>query len=112
MDENKNKPGKSLKKVFKVVVRKLPIGNYDEKSFQENISKFSNQLGASLRFEHMLKGKLSRKRGPVTGTGFFTLVDEGSLKTVLSGRIPFLEGELGGQPEFLLAPYQKTFKKV
>lgn len=50
-----------LKKTFKIVVRKLPLDNYDTDTFQQDIVKLNEKLhlpSDTLHFEHFLQGKL------------------------------------------------------
>lgn len=101
------------KKYYKLVVRKLPLTNYDQTNFQSDLTKFSEKLQLTpqnFRFEHFIRGKLSRQRGPVSGVGFFS-TDEDTAKVVLtnSQQIPFYEGDMN-QSDIFLALYQTTFK--
>jgi hypothetical protein len=58
---SKNKIKEIPKKSYKIVVRKLPITNYDSLNFQEDTSRFIQYFGTqniSFRFEHFIQGKL------------------------------------------------------
>ena len=54
----KREPGK---KYYKVVIRKLPLSNYTEQSFQEDVNKLIQKLNlpdSSIKYEHFIQGKL------------------------------------------------------
>ena len=105
--------GPPKKKFYKLVVRKLPLSNYDHSTFQNDLEKFCAKLQLapeSFRFEHFIQGKLSRQRGPVPGVGFFS-TDEDAAKIVLtnSQQVPFYEGDMN-QSDVFLALNQSMFK--
>eukprot|EP01041_Mallomonas_annulata_P005261 gene5261-10528_t len=96
-------------KSFKVAVRKLPSTSFNKENFTENVHRVCNSLNISISnvdILHFMEGKLSRKRGPIPGTGFISIRDEESAVLFLSNcpnPILFLE-------DVQLAPFQKVPK--
>ena len=49
------------RKIFKIVVRKLPLDNYDTDTFKQDVEKLNEKLQLppdTLHLEHFLQGKL------------------------------------------------------
>lgn len=66
-------------KYYKLVFRKLPERGYSEADFQADLSSMYQALGipsSAVYYMHFISGKASKRRGPISSTGFITVGDE------------------------------------
>jgi hypothetical protein len=102
MVQSTNKSSKSVrdpvKKMFRVVVRKLPVRDFGIDDLNLCLDKVCNEINLNrdtFVVEHFSGGKISRKRGPVFGAGFITVGDEAQYTTFLQNcpsKCPFIAG--------------------
>jgi hypothetical protein len=106
------------KKMTKLVIRKLPSVGFTSQDFEEHIYRtceheLINIDKSKIEIQHFIIGKISRKKGPVSGTGFVCF-DEDIVSKFINNCpniVPFLLGdELNSQPVIQLAPYQKQYR--
>jgi hypothetical protein len=87
-----------IKKMFRIVVRKLPVRDFGIDDLNSCLDKVCNEIKLnrdSFVVEHFSGGKISRKRGPVFGAGFITIGDESQYTTFLQNcpsKCPFIAG--------------------
>jgi hypothetical protein len=122
------------KKYFKLSFRHLPESGYVESDFIQDITQLCQRLDlppSSLIFTHFIEGKSSKRRGPISSTGFVTTSDESVATKVLkyfttSTNIFVAPNKISPsvnvenplpvaqvyykQPDVCMAPYPKAFK--
>ena len=122
------------RKYFKIIIRKLPEQGYTEGDFKENLNSLCKELHIepkSIFFNHFIAGKSSKRRGPISSTGYITVGDESVAQKILSffnasnptfvspSKInPIVDVDNPSpalqlyykQPEVSIAPYSKGFK--
>eukprot|EP01038_Epipyxis_sp_PR26KG_P004480 gene4480-6331_t len=112
----KSSTNKETKKSFKITIRKLPVRGYSTEEFTASLDKVCESLllsRNSFTIEHFIGGKISRKRGPVFGSGFISVSSEEDFIQFLKNcpfKCPFIEDEINAQPEITPAPNQRVFR--
>ena len=94
-------PREAPKKMFRLVVRKLPFKDFGEEEFVKCLDNVCGAadvglVRAAFALEHFHAGKISRKRGEVYSSGFVTVNDEAQYWKFLAVcplKVPFLEGK-------------------
>jgi len=93
-------PREAPKKMFRLVVRKLPFKDFGEEEFVKSLDSVCGAVDtglvrAAFTLEHFHAGKISRKRGEVYSSGFVAVNDEAQYWKFLAVcplKVPFLEG--------------------
>ena len=88
------------RKYFKLMFRKLPEKGYTEEDFQENLKSLCSTLqlpSSSIYFIHFIPGKASKRRGPISSTGYISVGEE----SIALKRLKYLSSSSSSNASFL-----------